>query len=113
MALQFGQIEIGTQALFHKPMGVMEEKQPEIHQRSRHWDVANHHMAFHKVKTTRSHHKQRCRRIQTVDFILCRMLVGDGPGHRISEIDLAMDHILPGRRTGVFKIGHKDVSATI
>ncbi len=41
------------------------------------------------------------------------IVIGDRAPHRVAQIDLALDEIVPARRVRVLEIGHEDVGAGI
>src|ERR1700756_1793057 len=38
---------------------------------------------------------------------------GNRSAHRITEVNLTFDQIVPGRRVGILEIGHEDIGAAI
>src|SRR2546422_10920899 len=54
--------------------------------------------------------KRRDLSVQPVFFAL-RTRVLDCTAHRIAEIHLTLDHVLPRRRVRIFEIGHERLSA--
>ena len=79
--------------------------EPEVEERCRDRPAVDDGMAFVQVPASRPHHERRRGVVEGV--VLAFVVVLDGPGHGIDEVGLAVEGVAPGRRVGVFEVGHE------
>ena len=111
MALQLGQVEVGTRALGDRRLGVVErvERQVEDPRRDRlavHEDVLLLH-----VPAARAH--QQRGQVVAEAVLLAPAAERDRPVHRVAQVDLPLDGVLPGGRVGVLEVGHEHLRARV
>ena len=67
---------------------------------------------FGQVPAARAHQQRGGLLVETVDAAV-RVVEGDRALDRVDQVDLALDHVLPGRRVGVLEVGHVHVRARV
>ncbi len=113
MALHLRQVEVRAGAARQRFLGVMEEVEAEIEQRARHRLAVDRRRASRAGasradgRTARRSCRSACRTCGCWD----RHSRSRGAPRR--QIELALDHVGPGRRRGVLEIGHEDVGAAV
>src|SRR5580698_11353592 len=100
MALHLGKIKIGAGAARQELAGVVEEIEPEIKQASRDGLAVEKHMLLGQVPPARPHEERGRLWVQLVGLALGAR-EGNRAAHRIAEIDMAVEKVLPSRRRGV------------
>ena len=108
VALQLGQIEVGTRAAVDQLLGVVEKIEPEIEQAAGDRLAVDGHVAFVEMPAAGPDEEGRGFGVQRV-LAPIRVLEGDRAAHRVVEVSLAVDDVAPGRRRGVLQIGHEDL----
>jgi hypothetical protein len=91
----------------------VEEVEPEVEQRSRDRLALDEAMALGQVKPPRADDQRRHVIIEAVLFAGFRIVVLDHATHGVAQVDLALDHVRPGRRAGVLEVGHERVRARV
>ena len=110
--LHLRQVEVRPRPAGQQPPGAVKEVQPEVKQRARHGIAADQHVTLGQMPAPRAH--QQCRRI-----VLERVLatvggpVADRAVDRVTQVDVPLDHVAPGRRVGVLEVGHEPVGARV
>ena len=70
-------------------------------------------MLLRQVPAARPHQQHRGLVVERVMPAGLGIVEGDRAAHRVAQVDLALDQIVPGRRVGILEIGHEDVGAGI
>ena len=66
-----------------------------------------------QMPAARAHEQHRGLVVQRVMPPGCRIVEGDRAAHRVAQVDLAFDQVVPGRRGGVLEVGHEDIGAAV
>ena len=113
MAFHFRQIKPRRRPLRDNRLRIMKYIKPEIEQTARHRFAIHRHMRFRQMPTARA--DQQCRWLRRNRVGFSGFLVGEiqRPRPAVPHIELAFDHIRPGRRGGILEIGHKHFCARI
>ena len=96
VTLDLRQVEVGTGAAPCQRLVVVGEKQREVEQRTGDGVAVDAHVLLRQVPATRTHDERRGAGGQAVDLGGRRILEADGAPHRIEEIHLAEDDVVPG-----------------
>ena len=91
----------------------MEEEQSKVEQRSRHRFAIDKDMLFWEMPTARAYKQDRRLIVQRVMPPRLGVVESDCSAHRIAEVHLTFDQVVPGRRIGILEIGHEDIGAAI
>ena len=113
MALELRQVEVGAGAARHQFFRIVKEEQREVEERAGHRLAVDEDVLFRQMPAARPHEQHRGLAVQRIMPPRLRVIEGDRPAHRITEIGLAFDQVVPGRRIGVLEIGHEDIGAAI
>ena len=108
---QLGQIEIRAATALEQLFGAMEKVKPEIEDAAGDLLAVDQHVLLVQMPAARSRHQYRG---LVVQFVFLSFLVkSDGAAHRIAQVDLTVDHVVPSRRIGVFEVGHEYGAAAV
>ena len=107
MTFDFRQVEIGAGAARPQLRGIVEKEQAEIEQRPRHRRAVDQEVLFRQMPAARAHEQHRRLVVQRIVPARFGVVEGDRAPHRVDQIRLAVDHVVPGRRVRVLKIGHE------
>ena len=113
VALHLRQVEVGARALRQGRLGVVEEIEAEIDQRAGHRRAVDHHVALRQVPAARPDHQHRPLFVQLVGLAADGIDVAELAGPEVEQIDLAVDHVSPGRRVGVLEVGHEHLRPAV
>ena len=83
----------------------MKEIQCEIEDATSHWLSIDQHVLFIQMPTTRAGNQHSGVLVQAV--VLAVLLQADRAQIGIAQIDLAIDHVFPGRAVGILKVSHE------
>ena len=83
----------------------MEEKESEIEDRPGHRLAIDHQVLFVQMPATWTRDEHRGFFVQLV--MLAALAQADRAAHRIAQIDLAVDQVVPRRAVGVLEVGHE------
>ncbi|KAH3670956.1 hypothetical protein OGAPHI_000667 [Ogataea philodendri] len=103
------QVEERSQSLGKQVLGVMEEKETEIHDGGRDWLAVNEDVLVDHVPSSWSDDQDRQSSSFLVDLVtLTGGLIGevDLVSDSVVQVDLAVDHIAPCWRARVLEVGH-------
>ena len=92
VALELGQVEIRSAALFEQPLGVMKEVEAKIEEAARHRLAVNLDMSLVQVPATRPDEKGRNLIVQPVLLAFGTGEV-DAPFDGVDQVDLALDEV--------------------
>ena len=113
MALHLGQVEVRAGAAAERFLGIVEEVEAEIEQRARHWLAVDHHVLLEQMPAAGANEQRRDLVVQLIGLAALRIDIVDLAADGVGQIELALDHIGPGRRRGILEIGHEDVGAAV
>ena len=113
MALEFRQVKIGACPARYQFPSVVKKEQCEVEERTRHRLAVDEHVCFRQMPAPRPYEQYGRFAVQGVMPSGLRVVEGDRAAHRISEIGLAFNQVLPGRRIGILEIGHEDIGAAV
>src|SRR4029077_6634565 len=97
VAFELGQIEVGTAALAHESLRVVEEVQPEIEEAARDRPPAHQDVTLVEMPAARTDEQRRHFLVEPV-LLSLRAREGESPLDRVDQVDLAFDEARPGRR---------------
>ena len=112
MGLHLGQVEVRAGAAGQQPRRAVEEVQAEVEQRARDGLAVDQQVAFGQVPAARAH-QQRRRILAQLVVAAVGAVVGDRALDRVAQVDVALDHVAPGRGVGVLEVGHEAVGARV
>ena len=107
MTLQLREVEIWARPGADERVGVVEQEQAEIEERSRHGPIVDQAVPLAQMQAARADHQRRRPRIQLVALAGIRLHERNRPPHGVDEVVLAADDVGPGRRVGVFEVRHE------
>jgi len=107
MVLEFRQVEIGAGARARQRLVVVGQKDRKVEQRTRDRLAVDVQMFFRQVPAARAHDQCRRARAKPVRLATARIDVADFAVDGVAQIDLAVDHVLPGRGGRILEIGHE------
>ncbi len=113
VALDLRQVKVGAGAARQQFLGVVKEEQREIEERAGHRVAVDEHVLFREMPAARAHEQHGGLVVQRIMPARLGIVEGDRPAHRVVEVRLALDHVLPGRRVRILEIGHEDAGAAI
>ena len=90
----------------------MEDVEPEVEQAARHGRAVDQDVPLDQVPPAGADQQGRHDLVQAIDPAV-RVPVLDRPRDRVEEVDLALDHVPPGRRVRVLEVRHEDVRAGV
>ena len=90
----------------------MEEEQPEVEECRGDGLAVDQHVPLGQVPAARTHQQRRGLLVEAIDAAV-RVVERDGAVDGVDQVDLTLDHVLPGRRVGVLEVGHVDVRARV
>ncbi|MNL71521.1 hypothetical protein D3C87_1966810 [compost metagenome] len=88
----------------------MEEVQPEVEEARGDRPLLEEDVLLTHVPAARAHHEGR-RPLHQAVLPAVRRLVPDGAPHRVHQVELALDHVVPGGGEGVLQVRHEDLRA--
>ena len=109
VALELGQVEVGSGAPVQQSLGVVEEVEPEVEERAGDRLPVDRDVPLVQVPATGTDHKRGGVLVQIV-LLALRALVIDDPADGVADVDLALDGCVPGRRVSVLEIGHEHLA---
>jgi len=109
--LHLRQIEIRARAARQQLPRVVEEEQREVEDRARDCLAVDPQVLLVEVPAARPRDQHRGAVLQAV--VLAALLEADGALHGVAQVDLAVDHVVPGRAVGVLEVRHEGRSAGI
>ncbi|HWC98645.1 MAG TPA: hypothetical protein VG456_17920 [Candidatus Sulfopaludibacter sp.] len=112
VALQFRQVEIRPRTVLDERARVVEEEQAEVEERGGNRTAVHQEVLLLQVPTPGPHHENRGTLAHSV-LLAFRTGISDDAAHRVAQVGLALDHVLPGGRVGVFEVGHENAGAGI
>lgn len=112
MALQLGYVEVGTGALGQQRLVVVQEIEGEVEQAAGNGGTIKGDVLLRQMQTAHPADEHGRVGIQGIGLPL-RALVGNGAVDRIAQVDLALDHLVPGRGQGVLEVGHEDLDVGV
>jgi hypothetical protein len=112
MRLHLRQVEVRPAVPGEELVSVVVEVQPEVEQRGRDRVPIDGHVPLHQMPPARTHEQRRDRVVERVRLPL-GTLERQRAAHRIHEIALTGDDVLPRRRKCVFEIGHEAARAGV
>src|SRR2546428_7613374 len=110
ISLELRQIEVRARAAREKFLRVVEEEQAEVRQAGGYGMAIDPQVLLLEVPSSRSYEEGRDPVAQTIRAAV-RRVVGDRPTNRVDEVHVTHDDVRPGRREGIFKIGHEHLRA--
>ncbi len=111
MALELGQIEVGTGAAGDELGGVVEEVEPEVHEARRDGLAVDEEVALGQVPSAGADDEGR--RFLAECVVLPVRRHGDRPPDGVHEVGLTPHHVLPRRGGGVLEVGHEDPGSRV
>ena len=90
----------------------MKEVQREIENRAGYRLAVDQHVLFDEVPAARAHEQRRDLLVEAVRFAF-RSREFDGAADRVAQVDLAFDHVVPGRGIRVLEVRHEDIRARV
>ena len=111
MRLHLRQVEIRSAAAREQLLRVVEEVQREIEDAAGHRLAVDGDVLLVQVPAARPRQQHRGPVVQPV--ALAALLEGDGAAHRVAQVDLAVDHVEPGRAVGVLEVRHEGGGAAV
>src|SRR5919204_5577204 len=109
--LHLRQIQVRTRAAFEKLFRVVEEEQAEVEDRARYGLAVDDDVLLVEVPTTRPHDEHRGALVQ--EIVLAALLEADRAATGIAQVQLAIDHVVPGRTVRVLEVRHEGGGAGI
>ncbi len=110
--LHFGQIKVRAGSAIQQLAGVVEKIHGKVEQTARHGRTIHMQVLFRQMPAARADQQCRCLVIQTIGLAF-RRLKRDPPTHRIAQVLLPRNEVVPGRRGGVLKVGHENSCAAV
>ncbi len=108
VALELGQVEVGTGSAPAELGGVVEEVEAEVQQARRHRLAVHEDVPLLQVPPPWPDHEHRGPGVERV-----RLALGGGerqrPPHRRHQVGLSRHDVGPGRREGVLEVRHEDL----
>ena len=84
----------------------------EVEERARDRVAVDEEVAFGQMPSARAH-KQRRRVLAELVVPAVGAVVGDRAVDRVTEVDVALDHVAPGRRVRILEVGHEAIGARV
>ena len=112
MAFELGQVEVRAAAALEQPARVVEEVQAEVEERRADGLAVDEDVLFGQVPAARTHQQRGGLVVEAIDAAV-RVVERDGALDGVDQVDLAFEHVLPGRRVGVLEVGHVHVGARV
>jgi hypothetical protein len=104
--LHLGQVVVRAGAALDQLGGVVEEVQPEIKQAARHGLAVDGKVLLLEVPAARAADERRQAAVGAQAVPLVALLEVDLAADGVVQVELAVDHVVPGRRGGVLEVGH-------
>ena len=98
MGLHLGQVEVGAEATRYQLLGVVPEVQAEVEQAAGDGLAVDSEVLFLQVPATRPQDERGQRAVSSQFVLLGALLKVNLPTDGVVEVDLAVDHVVPGRR---------------
>ena len=111
VALHLGQVEVRAGALGEQRLRVVERVERQVEDAGRHRVAVHQHVLLVQVPPAGAHEEGRERVAEAV--LLAAAAERDGAVHRVAQVDLALDRVLPGGRVGVLEVRHEDLGARV
>jgi hypothetical protein len=108
--LHLGKVEVRTKALSNGLLSVVEEVETKVKDTTRDGLTVNEEVRLIQVPATGSDNKSGNRSVGSQLVRLAALLEGDGSSDGIVKVDLAVNHVVPGRGRRVLKIRHVGVN---
>jgi hypothetical protein len=89
----------------------VEHSEPEVEQARGDRLAVDERVPFVQVPAARPHDERRDLLVQAVPLL--RRLERDLPAHRLVEVPLPLDDVLPGGRARVLEVGHEDARSRV
>jgi hypothetical protein len=112
VALGLRQVEVRSRAAAPELGLVVEQVQPEVHEGARYRLAVDEQVLLVEMPAARAHDQGGDGGIQAVGLAL-RAGEIDAPRDGIAQVDLALDHVVPGRRHRVLAVGHEHLRAGV
>jgi hypothetical protein len=109
--LHLRQVEIRTGAAREQLLRVMEEEQCEIEQAAGDPLAVDRHVLLVEMPAARARDKHRGPVVQAV--LLAVLLQRNAAPHSVAQVDLPIDHVVPGGAVRVLEIRHEGGGAAI
>ncbi len=113
--LRLRQVEVRALAEVEQALGVVEEVQAEVDEGAGDRLTVDLEVTLVQVPAAGAHDDGRELVVRAQGVRLAGPRVGevDVPGVRVDQVELAEDHVLPGRRGGVLEVGEPDPRARV
>jgi hypothetical protein len=111
VALELRQVEVRPRLAVELLPCVVEDREPEVEERRRDRLAVEQHVPLGQMPPARAHDERRRLIVQPV-ALLARVEL-DRPPDRVTQVPLALDAVLPGRRARVLEIGHEHARARV
>ena len=115
MALDLGQVEVGTGAAREQLLGVVEHEEREVEQAAVDSAAVDRHVLLVEVPAARADLQGRDLVVELVGLASRRRLLleREGATDRLVDVDLALDLVGPERRVRILEVGHVRVRARV
>ncbi len=110
VTFHFRQIEIGTGLPIQELARVVKQVQAEVEQAARDGLPIDQHVLFRQVPSSRTDQQRGNLRVEAISLPV-RGAERQGAPDRIDQVDLPLDHVLPGGRKRILEVGHEDIRA--
>lgn len=104
--LHLGQVKVRTVPTGNQLLGVVEEVETEVEQRSGDGFAVNGEVLLIQVPATSTGNQRRQRPVCPQLVLLVALLEVHLATDRVVQVDLAVDHVVPGGRARVLKVSH-------
>ena len=112
VAFELRQVKVWPGSLLQERPCVMKEVEAEVEKRPRHRLAVDHEVLLGQMPAPRPHHQDGRLLVEGVVFAFGAHVI-DRAAHGVPEIELAHQIVGPGRRIGVFEVGHEHAGARI
>ena len=112
VAFGLRQVEIRPRPASDELLRVVKEVQTEVEQTGRHRSAVDRSVNLLEVPAAGTNDEGRCSLVELVVLSL-RRVERQRPTHRVDEVCLSLDHILPRRRECVLEIRHEDFRSRV
>ena len=111
MRLHLRQVEVRSRAALDQLLRVVEEEQREVEDRAGDGLAVDLHVLLDEVPAARARDQHRGLVVQLV--LLAALLERDRAADRVAQVELALDHVRPGRAVRVLEVRHEGRRAAV
>ena len=87
--------------------------QAEVEQRRRDRPAIDEKVVFLQMQPARAHHHHRNLFVQAIFLAGMGIVIGQLATGKIEKVGVGIQHVLPGRRQGIFQVSHENIGAGI